>query len=607
MKKLLCLLLAVMLVTSVAACSKGENAPDGTTAEGGTETIKVEENPFKEFFEISWLVQTNETWTEKRWDQKELEKMFNVDINVWPENSGNTERMAQLIAAGDIADFFFMPGAPMDPYDMYDNGLIRSITLQQMKDWIPSFVKDLDRIPVGYLYHLVPGKTDEFIGFSHNSVGNCQYFYDAACINLDWLEEIGYGIDTSNLKSAYYDPEGEFAYFNNKLFFTHDLFSFDEFNDILKKFTENDPDGNGVDDTFGMLYLPESSSTNFTQEGLFGFVDDGNYLYKDPVTGDHVPKYAYTPYKDYLAWVQDTITKGYMVRLPGQGGWYEEYQALTRSNKFGVMGINGGGYYSLTSDGYRVLPPQNIILDTDKEARFVIGPLLNGPNGRAGSRTYGLDPYAPLGSWRLQMIGGEVSDAKLERICAILQHTTWDEGGDIYKSKYVRGIEGIHYTWEGEPEISMRKVVPLAEQPDEWKHFGNPYTFVLWNFPSTVQQGIDNAKRTGQWSFMTYVNDNNLFQSYAIDPVKHISAAYMGSELFKAHNIDKSEANNQLNPIISDFKTRTLNGEIANINTEWTQYIDQLYANGLQMLIDKYYNNPDFVEYDPGQKYTMRD
>ena len=162
----------------------------------------------------------------------------------------------------------------------------------------------------------------------------------------------------------------------------------------MKKFTEEDPDGNGVDDTFGMLYMPESSSTNFVQEGLFGFVDDVTYLYKDPVTGDIVPKYAYTYYKDYLAWVSDMLQKGYMVRLPGERSWYDEYQELTRTNKYGIMGINGGGYYSLTSDSYRVLPPQNIILDTDKTARFIVGPLLNGPNGRAGSRTYGLDPIA---------------------------------------------------------------------------------------------------------------------------------------------------------------------------------------------------------------------
>ena len=62
------------------------------------------------------------------------------------------------------------------------------------------------------------------------------------------------------------------------------------------------------------------------------------------------------------------------------------------------------------------------------------------------------------------MIGGQVSDPKLQRICAILQYTTFD-GNGIYKSRYYRGIEGIHYTWEGEPEWSLMKTVPLDQQP----------------------------------------------------------------------------------------------------------------------------------------------
>jgi hypothetical protein len=62
-----------------------------------------------------------------------------------------------------------------------------------------------------------------------------------------------------------------------------------------------------------------------------------------------------------------------------------------------------------------------------------------------------------------------------------------------------------------------------------------------------------------------------------------------------------------LNPIINDFKNRALNGEISNFDQEWAQYIDQLYANGLQTLVDKYYNNSAFQTYDPGLKFTIKE
>ncbi|HBN82444.1 MAG TPA: hypothetical protein DDZ89_01230, partial [Clostridiales bacterium] len=117
----------------------------------------------------------------------------NVDLQVWAEDGRNTERMAALVAAGDMPDFSYMPGAPREPVNLYEEGMIRSITLQQMKDWIPGFVEAMERIPIGFTYNLVPGTTDEYLGFTQNSVAACQYFYDATCVNLDWLENVGYG------------------------------------------------------------------------------------------------------------------------------------------------------------------------------------------------------------------------------------------------------------------------------------------------------------------------------------------------------------------------------------------------------------------------------
>lgn len=601
MKKLLSLLLVLTVVLSFAACTKSENKPsDGTTSGAATTTTVVEENPFEDFYEITWLTQLNADWREGRWDELELEEMFNVDLQVWAEDGRNTERMAALFAAGDVPDYFFAPGTPRDPYGLFEEGITRSITLQQMKDWIPGYVEAMEQIPIGFLYNLVPGKSDEYIGFTHNNIPSCQYFYDATCINLDWLEAIGYGFDEADLVPVKMTVEG-YEQFNDNIFFTEGNFTFEEMNDILKKFTEEDPDGNGMDDTFGMLYLIESAWTNMTQEGLFGFVHNTNYLYKDPATGNVVPKTAYTPYRDYLAWISDNLTKGYMVPRPGVEGWVAEYQAMSGTNKYGIYGANGGGYLSLNSDTYRVYPPQNILLTVDPEARFVIGPMFRGPEGILVDMTYNIDPYG-TGTYRVQQIGAQVDDGKLERICRILQYTTFSNIDNWHRYKY--GIEGIHWKWSGDPYISAIIATPTAELAEEYR--GQLNVFGLWNYPSQVQKQIDNATKNGYWAYMPYMHANGLFEKYALDPLKYISEAYMGRELYAAYTKEIADINAQLNPIINDFKNRALKGEVANFNTEWTQYIDQLYANGLQTLIDKYYNNPEFAEYDPGLKYKIK-
>ena len=232
--------------------------------------------------------------------------------------------------------------------------------------------------------------------------------------------------------------------FNDNIYFTEGNMSFDDLLDIMKKFTEDDPDGNGQDDTYGMMYLDYDATVNMSQYGLFGFVEDQNYLYKDPATGNVVPYYAYTPFKDYLKWISDMLQKGYMRKLPGIDYWYTEYQQVSLTNRVGIMQINGGGYLNLNSDAYRVLPPQNILLNTDENARFVIGPMFRGPNGVAVNKTYNIDPFG-TGTWRVQMVGSQVSDAELERILRLLQYTVFSSQ-DIYL-RYQYGIEGIHWKW----------------------------------------------------------------------------------------------------------------------------------------------------------------
>mgnify|MGYP000949115119 FL=1 len=93
MKKLISLLLVLAMLLSFAACKESTDEPDGstttksTTTTAATTTAVVEENPFEDFMEITWLTQLNADWQEGRWDELELEEMFNVDIQMWPMDS----------------------------------------------------------------------------------------------------------------------------------------------------------------------------------------------------------------------------------------------------------------------------------------------------------------------------------------------------------------------------------------------------------------------------------------------------------------------------------------------------------------------------------------
>ncbi len=558
MKRILCVFLVLAVFFSFVACTKNQSDDTAKT----TTTTTVEENPFEEFFEITWLTQNNTDFRENRWDELELEKMFNVDIQVWTQNGVVAAEMAPLFAAGDIPDFYFAPAAPRPPEGQYEEGLTRSIHIDLIKKWLPGYYEMLEAIPVGFLYNLVPGKTDEYLGITHCNIGSCQYFYDASCINLDWLEAVGYAFDESKLTPVKMTTEG-YEKFNDNIFFAEGDYTFEELNDILRKFTEEDPDGNGVDDTYGMVYLNENQWTNMTQTGLFGFVQRAEYLYKDPSSGDTVPLYAFTPYRDYLQWISGNLEKGYMKRLPGEQSWIVEYSAATQNNKVGIIQANGGRYLALNSAENRTYPPQNILINTDEEARFVMGPLFRGPDGTLVDMTYDIDPYG-TGNYRIQMIGAQVDDAKLERIFNILQYTTFHS--DEIWTRYKSGIEGIHFKWSGEPYISAMIVTPTSELAEEYR--GQLNVFGLWCYPSTIQRQIDNAEKNGYWAYMPFMHANGLFEKYAINPEKFASAAYMGYELFAKYTEINTEVKPQIDTVVKDFKTRALAGEIANYNTE---------------------------------------
>ena len=78
------------------------------------------------------------------------------------------------------------------------------------------------------------------------------YWYHVNCFRLDWLENVGYDIDDLTEVKISYEPLSRAS--EGVMFLSNHVFSYEEFCDILRAFTEEDPDGNGIDDTFGAMY-----------------------------------------------------------------------------------------------------------------------------------------------------------------------------------------------------------------------------------------------------------------------------------------------------------------------------------------------------------------
>lgn len=202
------------------------------------------------------------------------------------------------------------------------------------------------------------------------------------------------------------------------------------------------------------------------------------------------------------------------------------------------------------------------------------------------------------------MIGKEVSDEKLARILEILNYIMYTD--EATYNRYVYGIEGIHWKWAGEPFKSSKIITPAAQLPQEYRR-SNTCPFAGWmlRWPTSGLES-EAALKDGYWSLPAYMYAYDLYEKYACVPEKYVSSIYMGETLYKKYIDLKAELDPQMNPIISDFKARALNGEIANFNTEWTQYIDQLYAAGMQKLVDEVYNLDEYEKYSTGDKFKIK-
>jgi hypothetical protein len=145
---------------------------------------------------------------------------------------------------------------------------------------------------------------------------------------------------------------------------------------------------------------------------------------------------------------------------------------------------------------------------------------------------------------------------------------------------------------------------PVAELPPEYRGNTSVFTFIISQSP--INQFIRDATIYNDWHYRSWMYVNDLLNKHVISPAKYISDVYMGIELYKEYT-DLVTKYPEINTVVNDFINRALEGMIDNFNTEWQQYIEQLYSAGLEEIIEKIFNNPEFKDYDPGQKFILRE
>jgi putative aldouronate transport system substrate-binding protein len=210
-------LASILALSLMVGCSSGNNAP-AATGNTGTATNAPgtkEEAPIEITISAStWDVPPEDN----TYVQKYLEDKYNVKfINL----RATDENFKLKIASGEVPDIFPHNISEVDMVNWARQGVIASISVDEIKQYMPKYVADVESVdPNAWDIGIVDGKS---YGIPRVWLNGSTGFIPT--YNSEWLSKVGISEPPKTVE---------------------------EFETMLTKFRNEDPDGNGQKDTYGM-------------------------------------------------------------------------------------------------------------------------------------------------------------------------------------------------------------------------------------------------------------------------------------------------------------------------------------------------------------------
>lgn len=369
MKRFKAILLSAILVLSlvIGGCGKNGISESGSETVPGSAASESKEEPIT----ISWLAYQPDAQPDP--DSKlvkTVEERYNVKFDFWfVDNQKWDDALNIKFAAGEMPDVFRLKNK--ENINKYvQQGVVGELPISMLEEKAPNYMKMIEEYDTENLIWMPSRVEDKNYGFTFPAIRST---YPTSLVwRMDWLKEVG--IDKV--------PE-----------------TLEEFETAMYKFAKEDPDGNGINDTYGL-----SNTVMGTVLGAFGpmAINDfrGNPLpglrwQKD---GDGVRLSALTPetrqgLEVLHRWYKDGIIDPEFITGENTGG----YWALSQAFMNGRVGVTGNVMYD------HWIPPMseeelggsvyqefvNVNPDLVYGEDFVLGKAPVGPEGISGTDLWG--------------------------------------------------------------------------------------------------------------------------------------------------------------------------------------------------------------------------
>lgn len=514
--------------------------------------------------EIEWIGSWTYSVPEDALVVTMIEERFGVDLKLKQVDLNDGDERNLLVSTGELPDVGeFIRG--QDPLKMYQDGLMRSIPKQMIRDHAPNMTEHYDKYPAIWLMANAPEDAESVYVLAAYK-GNGQGVSDLPKIRIDWIEKLGIPFDESLLMD--YTPSGRDPQFDGRYQFYDAQVTIDELEAIMYAFRDGDPDGNGRNDTVAHAVTAAHRGIR-PISGAFGvdgwvywwtYFDDGET--KLGVTSDRWKEGLRTLSK----WYADKLIPQ---QLPDFG--YNDAWALIGEGRSGIW-TDGVGF------GNETRPPMNILM-RDPEANVAVVPGFTGPEGFAGA-PWDYPLWVVSGGYGVR---ADVSDEKLAKILEIADWTNWTREGFILIHY---GIEGQHFEWAGEPYYSFAGRIGTQRPPHPDGIYAFRYNVPDW-FPEIAgdpQQAAVNAELSaGKWSWVA--NRPYRYDVFVETDFQDVRQQY-GTAMGTLH---------------SEFMWRIITGQ-GDLDAEWEGHVERFMNAGGSALLAELKKAPIVPELEMGNK-----
>ncbi|MFI3231393.1 MAG: hypothetical protein R3Y29_07600 [bacterium] len=358
-----------------------------------------------------------------------IESKFPIDIIVDRASNTNVNQVIQLLTRENVPDIFWTS----EPSSLIESfGITREIPREMVEEYAPSFIKLFDASPAIYTTIMKPDSPDEFFALNGtaeqtSAVAGSLY---ADFFRYDWIEELGIdlGVNVTQISDNFYVADNGLT--------------LDKFEEVMEAFTYGDPDGNGIDDTYG------ASFENMTRFDLL-------YSGFDMISGVNESNgraeyfYATDNFKNFSIWFADLFSKGY---------FDEEFFYQDRASRWEKVNNEEVGYFlesSIAINSWASDRPPLTLIEKNPDATFLITPGLSNNDGQGTMIKNAIPTYG-----RLCYIGKDVDD---ETLILILQMLEYINFGEDNISLWF-GEQGIDWDYDENGSVNNINNLAIAEK-----------------------------------------------------------------------------------------------------------------------------------------------